>query len=164
MKGMKVFGEIKLVVFLPQKIYDGMLNDSIDKLSNLLNDTGDRLASTLQNKLDEHCWSDAKVRHIDALADESSDFCNKTMERTFAAGEAIDVRAFSNGQVSEVRGMEQTELLFQLPCFVEGQDYFDRKTERWIQSIGRGKENGNILAATDNRFYQNPSYDCLWLR
>lgn len=47
---------------------------------------------------------------------------------------------------------------------VDGMDYCLFDTEDWIWSIGRRKSDGVILASTSAKFYQNPDYECLWLR
>ncbi len=37
-------------------------------------------------------------------------------------------------------------------------------TESWVWSVGRCKQSGQVFASLDTRFYQHPSYDCLWHR
>jgi hypothetical protein len=51
-----------------------------------------------------------------------------------------------------------------LKSYEDGKDYCDAASEAWIWSIGRHAASGTIFAAIDNRFYQNPHYECLWLR
>lgn len=88
---------------------------------------------------------------------------NKAMERKLDSGEALNVRE------------EGTPLLtcpdtvgfpchFQLRRFVEGKDYCDRESERWIWSIGRERSTGVIIASTIADMYQNADYECLFLR
>lgn len=43
-------------------------------------------------------------------------------------------------------------------------DYCDFKLQRWVWSIGRHKQTGNIYASLDTTFYQNSDFDCVWLR
>ena len=47
---------------------------------------------------------------------------------------------------------------------IERMDYCDAVREVWIWSIGRRKSDGVILASTKGDLYQNPEYECLWLR
>lgn len=49
-----------------------------------------------------------------------------------------------------------------ITTFIEGMDYI--VGDRAIWSIGKHKQTGEILAALDGRFYQNPCYECVWLR
>jgi hypothetical protein len=51
-----------------------------------------------------------------------------------------------------------------LQRYVDNVDYCDSVTEQWIWSIGKHRLSGRILAATDARYYENPNYECLWLR
>lgn len=46
----------------------------------------------------------------------------------------------------------------------DGKDYCNAGEEAWIWSIGRCRATGVIRAAHDARYYQNPDYECLWLR
>lgn len=83
---------------------------------------------------------------------------NRRMCERLNAGECKDVTPF--GHV--VGGVG----IYTLPhgFFEEGKDYCDAQTEMWIWSIGRNYADGRIVASTDNRFYQNPDWECLWLR
>lgn len=50
---------------------------------------------------------------------------------------------------------------------IDGRDLFVDAPglgRRPIWSVGRSKWNGSLWAAFDGRFYQNPDYDCVWLR
>jgi hypothetical protein len=78
---------------------------------------------------------------------------NLRMAEKLTAGEAIDV--------SRHRQEDGTYLL---PDFVEDTDYCDAATERWIWSIGREAATGAIRASTSTQYYQNPAYECLFLR
>ena len=51
-----------------------------------------------------------------------------------------------------------------LDKFVERMDYCDAVREVWIWSIGKRKSDGVILASLTTDLYQNPDYECLWLR
>jgi hypothetical protein len=79
---------------------------------------------------------------------------NKAMERKIQAGECLDIASY------RVPGTGT----YLLPSFEEGKDYADAVREEWIWSIGRERETGHIIASTDTRFYQNPQYECLFLR
>jgi len=48
--------------------------------------------------------------------------------------------------------------------FVEGKDYCNAATERWIWSIGQRRSDGVILASHSDEFYHNDNFECLWLR
>jgi hypothetical protein len=75
------------------------------------------------------------------------------MARKLSASEAIDLAT-----------SEQPEPgVYVVERFVGDVDYCDSSREAWIWSIGRDAS-GCVLAATDTRFYQNPDFECLWLR
>lgn len=76
------------------------------------------------------------------------------MERKIKTGEAIDISTC----------VRTDEGAYHLIVFTEEVDYCDAKTEEWIWSIGEHLATGQILAATDTRFYNNPLFKCLWLR
>jgi hypothetical protein len=80
---------------------------------------------------------------------------NRSMQEKLNSGDALDVRKI--GRVIQPG-------LFTLDQFLEGKDYCDAENEAWIWSIGRDKETGDILASTTAEFYQNPDFECLWLR
>ncbi len=80
---------------------------------------------------------------------------NLAMERKLRAGEALSVLA--EGQMVQPG-------LYQLGRFVENKDYCDPQHEWWIWSIGRSVFDGRIFAATDVRFHDDPSWECLFLR
>jgi hypothetical protein len=79
---------------------------------------------------------------------------NKAMARKLRAGEAIDL----------AKNQETATGDYLLNTFVEGKDYCDSRKEFWIWSIGRHIESGFILASTTTKFYQNPKFECLFLR
>jgi hypothetical protein len=80
---------------------------------------------------------------------------NLAMLHALNKGEALNV-------LSEGRLLESG--MYELKRFVEGRDYCDPSTERWIWSIGQRFSDNKIFAATDARFYNNPNYSCLFLR
>ncbi len=73
-------------------------------------------------------------------------------------GEAIDIAA-AGRYVPE-------DDTYELYGFDEDADceYWDLAAERGVWSIGRRKADGVVVAAFDTRFYQNPNYECVWLR
>jgi hypothetical protein len=77
------------------------------------------------------------------------------MQPKISLADCIDVRAV--GQPIEPG-------LFELRGFVPDVDYADVEDQTWIWSIGRRRRDGRIFAAVDIRFFQNPDYDCLWLK
>ncbi len=80
---------------------------------------------------------------------------NLTMERKLRTGEALSVLA---------EGTKISDGYYELKRFVEDKDYCDPQREWWIWSIGRRFSDGQIFAATDTRFYDNPNFECLFLR
>ena len=80
---------------------------------------------------------------------------NLAMQRKLQEGIALSVLT---------EGVELPSGMYELRRFVQDVDYCDPKKERWIWSIGRRFSDGKILAATDARFYNNPNFDCLFLR
>lgn len=51
-----------------------------------------------------------------------------------------------------------------LERFEEGKDYRVNSLNQLIWSIGKHKKTGVIKASVTSRFYENPVYECLWLR
>ncbi len=80
---------------------------------------------------------------------------NLAMQQKLQSGEALDVLQ---------EGHEISDGLYLLRRFVDGRDYCDPKREWWIWSIGRNVFDGRIMASVDTRFYQDPNWDCLFLR
>lgn len=77
---------------------------------------------------------------------------NRAMARKLIDGEAIDISGYPRtGQYYILIG-------------VEGKDYCDAEREEWIWSIGRRRADGVILASVSSDLYQNPQFECLWLR
>lgn len=84
---------------------------------------------------------------------------NRAMSRMLAVGEAVDL--YSEGKL--VLGTVGSPTIFQIEQFRDGIDYCYSISEQWVHSIGKGKD-GRIFVAFDNRFYQNPDFECLFLR
>lgn len=78
---------------------------------------------------------------------------NCAMARKLERGEAIDVSAFP-----------REGKYYVLDAYADELDYCDAKAEQWIWSIGRRRSDGRILASPVNDLYQNPDFECLWLR
>lgn len=78
---------------------------------------------------------------------------NYAMQEKLKRNEAIDI----SGCAREGKYYVLSEIRHE--C-----DYCDAITEQWIWSIGRRKADGKTLASTSPDLYQNPDYDCLWLR
>lgn len=82
---------------------------------------------------------------------------NRRIAAMITNGEAIDLTPY--------RQPDGTYLLPQpLPKEMLDRDFCAADTEQWIWSIGRNLRSGEIRAAHDARYYQNPDYECLWLR
>lgn len=81
---------------------------------------------------------------------------NVRMREKVEKNEAIDLK--NNRRTSEG--------YYILESFDPGDemDYCDTSTDSWIWSIGQRYSDGVILASTSNVFYQNPDYNCLFLR
>jgi hypothetical protein len=75
------------------------------------------------------------------------------MQDAVRRGEALDVSTF-----------QREGPYYVLPIFLEGNDYCDAQKEKWIWSIGRRLSDGKILASTSSDLYQNPDFECLFLR
>jgi hypothetical protein len=88
---------------------------------------------------------------------------NQAMKRKLASGDAIDVETvltdFGPGDYGPAFAG-----VFRLREFKDGVDYCVGSTEQWIWSIGKRETDGAIFAAIDSRFYQNPAFECLFLR
>jgi hypothetical protein len=76
------------------------------------------------------------------------------MQEKLEKGEAIDIS----------RCERTPEGLYRLELFDSNKDYCNAETEEWIWSVGRNRNTNVILAAHDTRFYQNPGWECLFLR
>lgn len=73
-------------------------------------------------------------------------------------GQALDVSVVGE----PVRAFEGS--VWVMRDFIEGKEYCDSQQELWIFSIGRHKVSGLYYAAIDARFYNNPMFECVWLR
>lgn len=80
---------------------------------------------------------------------------NPYMHRALTTGQMIDVRQI---------GTETEPGVYRLTRFVPDVEYVDSETGKYIYSIGRDHATGEILAALDGRFYNNPDYECVFLR
>ena len=79
---------------------------------------------------------------------------NLRMQEKLRAGEAIDVSRCDRTPEGD----------YVLTAFEDDVDYCNAKTEEWIWSIGRELATGRIIASHSNTLYQNPAFECLWLR
>lgn len=82
---------------------------------------------------------------------------NQSMMAKLKNGEAIDVGVIG----SPYQGFAG---VWKLESYLDGVDYCDSESEQWIYSIGKDKVTGEVFAATDTRFVDNPKFDCVWLR
>jgi hypothetical protein len=82
---------------------------------------------------------------------------NLRMAEKLERGEAIDVNMVGDP-------LPNFPGVWVMEDFLDGMDYCDAENEVWIWSIGRHNVDGKYYAATDTRFYQNPLFECVWLR
>lgn len=47
---------------------------------------------------------------------------------------------------------------------IDGMDYCNQQTGRWIWSIARRDSDGKIFASHFGDLYERPGFTCLWLR
>ncbi len=84
---------------------------------------------------------------------------NKAMERKLRSREAIDLskrkRTAEGFYILTAKDAKHLD---------DGTDFCDASTEAWIWSVGEHRETGQIFAAVEGVFYQNPAYICRWLR
>lgn len=78
---------------------------------------------------------------------------NYAMQEKLKRNEAIDVS-----------GCPREGRYYVLDSVRDECDYCDSVSEQWIWSIGRRKSDGKTLASTAADLYQNPDFECLWLR
>lgn len=88
---------------------------------------------------------------------------NLAMARKLETGECLDVEKMLDPKHFDETG-PAFDNVYRLDRFVDDVDYCVASTEQWIWSVGRRLSDGAIFAATDGRFYQNPAFECLWLR
>lgn len=90
---------------------------------------------------------------------------NKAMERKLQKKEATDLSGLPRTPAGDyVLLLLLLEWRGRIDRNTFVMDFCDAKTEEWIWSIGRDNESGDILASTTAKFYQNPAFECLWLR
>lgn len=82
---------------------------------------------------------------------------NYPMAEKLDSGEAIDVTMVGD----PVPGFPG---VWVMEDFLDDMDYCDGLNGYWIFSIGKHRSTGKYYAAIDNRFYQNPMFECVWLR
>jgi hypothetical protein len=80
---------------------------------------------------------------------------NRAMAYKLKTGAALDVHTEG---VTIGRGR------YRLRRFVADVDYCDAQAEAWIWSIGRRYADDAIIASTGSELYQNPDFECLFLR
>lgn len=88
------------------------------------------------------------------IKDRWSGMLNKAMARKLRRGEAVDI---SNCPTTK-------EGYYILDDFFEDKDYCDAAKEAWIWSIGVNYATGQVLASTSSNLYQNPEFECIFLR
>jgi hypothetical protein len=86
--------------------------------------------------------------------DKWSVMLNKAMARKLRKGDAVDI---SNCPTTK-------EGYYMLDDFFEDKDYCDAVKEVWILSIGVNYATGQVLASTSSNLYQNPEFECIFLR
>jgi hypothetical protein len=80
---------------------------------------------------------------------------NVAMRTKLERGEALDVSQCPNSDGRyEIDDID----------YREGIDYCDAQTESWIWSIGRRRSDNKIIASVSPDLYDNPDFECLWLR
>ncbi len=88
------------------------------------------------------------------IKDKWSDMLNKAMQRKLRKGEAVDVCGCTTLKEGH----------YILDDFFEDTDYCDAEKEQWIWSIGVQYATGKIVASTSSNLYQNPEFECIFLR
>ena len=80
---------------------------------------------------------------------------NKRMGEMLRDGEAIDVSSY------ETRNGDN-----ELPETIDldNKDLCNALTEQWIWSVGKRLSDGVIIASHSSKLYQNPEFECIWLR
>ena len=73
-------------------------------------------------------------------------------------------RKLNNGGAIDLKDAPRWNKWYILDRFIDDIDYCDSSTDAWIWSIGKRKLDGMIFASTTTEFYQNPQFECLWLR
>ncbi len=83
---------------------------------------------------------------------------NKSMARKLAAGECLDLSPLERTKEGDYIIPESWVSL------IEGRDLCNANDETWIWSVGRRLNDGVVLASHSAKLYQNPHFECLWLR
>jgi hypothetical protein len=78
---------------------------------------------------------------------------NQAMQEKLNSKEAVDISRY-----------DREGSYYILPFAPAEAEYCNAKTEQWIRSIGRRKSDGVILASEQADLYENPAFECLWLR
>lgn len=73
-------------------------------------------------------------------------------------------RKVRNGEARDIGACERVGRYYMLATFMDDVDYCDLAAGVWIWSIGRRLTDGMILASPSADLYQNPEFECLWLR
>lgn len=108
---------------------------------------------------------------------------NRAMEAKLERGEAYDVAAYprtpGGHYLLDPGDLKPEELAPEARAFFgprghrgigrttveDGDvDYCNAATEEWVWSIGYHRETKTIYASHDVYFYDQPGFDCLWLR
>lgn len=91
---------------------------------------------------------------------------NQAMARKLSNEDAIDIEKITVHGTEKDAADPQLAGAFKIDPlqFVDDRDYCVSSSEEWIWSIGRRRSDGAVFAALDGRFYQNPEFECLWLR
>lgn len=84
---------------------------------------------------------------------------NKAMERKLRSGKAINLAGNPREDNYYILNDKEAGIAKR-----GGVDFCDAREEQWIWSIGRRHNDGVVLASTRADLYQNPAFDCLWLR
>jgi len=87
---------------------------------------------------------------------ETRSMINKSMEEMLKTGEALDLSKYPKNQ--------EGDAILPPTLNIEGMELCYADTERWVWSVGRNPKTGEVLASTSSKFYEDPSFECLWLR
>lgn len=106
--------------------------------------------------------SKSKLEDISKLNKRYLNMKNKSMQRKLASGEAYDLK-----NCKRLERKDSTDSFYIIEkewSSISDLDFCDSSTESWIWSVGRRKSDGMILASLGADLYQNPDFECLWLR
>jgi hypothetical protein len=85
---------------------------------------------------------------------------NLTMRSRLRRGEALDVsrcgRTRDGDYVLPIR--------MHPPKRKDPKDYCDSTLEAWVESIGRNRRTGKVVASLSGKFYKKRGWECIWLR